>query len=186
MKTQVIIFALVAVTVALPTAEAAWEVRETSRTKTDFGDIVEVMVSTTGKVLRDDGIGALFGISRSLPHTLQIYPNPCFENISVLTEYAAIRNQVGLVRIHLTEKNGWYRLDSGPAVGIDATVARGGGHITLDPSTSPVVHKNFIRGIKKANILTMGFRHDEGELVFRFNLAGSTKALAKAETLCGG
>jgi len=178
MKLKVISSALAAIIIAMPAADAAWQVKKgETNAKIGFADAYAL---TPGKVVSDDGVGTAYSISRTIPHTLWV--EPCWEEISILTEYAAIARDIHLAGLS-RGKNSWYQIDGGPKVGVDASV-KDHSRVHLFATGSPV-HK-FMQGIKSGNSVKLAFKHDYGELVFQFDLTGSAKAITKAKAICSG
>jgi len=183
MKLKIITLAIVAITVAPPTADAAWEVRK-GKTNKKLG-YTDAYALTAGKAMSDDGVGTAYSISRTLPHTLRF--EPCWKEIIIITEYVAIAREIRLAPYHDSRKNNsWYQFDSGQKVGTVTEVHKNSHIEFYMPNIDSPEYKRFEQGIKKANTMHVGIKHDYGELVFRFDLTGSSRAIAKAKAICSG
>ncbi|MDD9883393.1 MAG: hypothetical protein OXU62_02465 [Gammaproteobacteria bacterium] len=182
MKLKIITLAIVAITVAPPTADAAWQVKK-GETNTSLG-YTDAYALTSGKVVSDDGVGAAYSISRTLPHTLRF--GPCWKEVAIITEYAAIAQEIRLAPYHVSRKNSWYQFDGDQKVGTVTEVHKNSHIEFYMPNIDSPEYKRFEQGIKKANTMHVGIKHDYGELVFRFDLTGSSRAIAKAKAICSG
>ena len=176
MKTLAAIFALVTVTIAPPTAEAAWEVTSERSYETDK---VTASVRTTAQVLRK-GSGGNQSYDLVLPFCRQtpaiIWPSE--KNVNLDSAYS---EGEGLYR------GAWIRFDKNPAVKMMVWGPQVGIAILwkVGESVEAVerTRSHIIEQVKKSNTLTMGLPY-WSEVVLRFDLTGSAKAIAEAEALC--
>lgn len=166
MKTPIIIFALLTVILALPTAKAAWEVETQRSYQTDK---VTAVAFTTAEVLVKGGGGnqsyALAIYCGSLSKGMWIYPSRKYVNLDG-TYHTLRRGDM---------YSNWVRFDKNPAIQSGAVDFHNKIEILPGVNTAQ---------IKASNTLTMGLPYYKGEVVLRFDLTGSAKAFTEAEANC--
>jgi len=203
MKTLTVIFALLTVTLALPTAEAAWEVTSDRDYKT--GKTIAV-ASTTAKILRKGGGG-------DQSYTLAILACTDFVkqsgSSSKIEDWALISPSQGYVNLTgpsgqfhgVTVYDAWWRKDALEAE--DFGVVAGDSQISLFGPTLFVVRllaslnperitsswslksdRFWLVAIREPGQFVMGLPYYKGEVVLEFDSTGFAQALEEAKALC--
>ena len=185
MKTHTIVFALVAIAIALPTAEAAWKVETKHNYKYDKTETY--LIQTDTDVLQE---------SHSTPanqnYRLEIHSICAKYNRrpKIVAEYVNLNADPKLGG-NLNRATGWYRFGkSRPREMLMTDKSDVGPFILLiDPD---LLEGDIVKGrqgafnekMETSQEVILGIPYYEGEVVLRFDLIGFSAALAQAKNNC--
>ncbi|MDD9856182.1 MAG: hypothetical protein OXU88_08400 [Gammaproteobacteria bacterium] len=189
MKLNIITLALVAITVAPSTAEAAWQVK----TKHDYkNDETEVSLLQTQTEVLQEGVG------------IPVTQNYMLEIDGICYDKNSWQTRINAEYINLTEDAwpssddryqgarapGWSRFDNASAREMLVSDRHAGknfmvlvDHEQLDFDGDQLA---FAKKMETSQKLTLGIPYYGGEVVLRFDLIGFNAALAKAKAICSG
>jgi len=164
MKTLTVIFALLTVILALPTVKAAWEVETQRSYKTD--EVIAAAITTAEVLVKGGGGNQSYALAIYCGGLgMWIYPSKRYVNLDG-TYHTLRRGDM---------YSNWTRIDKNPAVQSGAVDFHNKIEILAGVNATL---------IKSSNTLTMGLPYYKGEVVLRFDLSGSAKALTEAEANC--